>query len=119
MASIPRSVRKFNTIENEQPSKNNIRVQMLQGMKFAALHSKLNSGVMGKKDKKSSYKRQFNAFVSNNRVVLAALGGAVTGIALVNLMGNEKARKFISIIEGSVKHFAANHTPAGKLEAAR
>ena len=71
--------------------------------------------VMGRKDKKSYYKKELVAFISNNRVVLAALGGVAMGIALANLLGPEKARKFLSVIEDSVKNLAANRVPVGKL----
>jgi hypothetical protein len=73
---------------------------------------------MGRKDKKSHYKKQFVAFISDNRIVLAALGGVAMGIALAKLLGPEKARKLISVIEDSVKNLAAHHVPVGKLQEA-
>ena len=73
---------------------------------------------MARKDKKSHYKKQFVAFISNNRMVLAALGGVAMGIAMANLLGPEKARKFITIIEDSVKNLAPNRFSIGKLEEA-
>lgn len=61
---------------------------------------------MGKKGKKSFYKKQFKPFIKQNQVMLAALGGAVTGIAIANILGTEKAQQIVNTIEGSVKSFS-------------
>lgn len=59
---------------------------------------------MGKK-KKSFYKKQLKPFVKQNKVLLAALGGAMAGITLSNLLGSEKAQQMVHTIEESVKDF--------------
>lgn len=61
---------------------------------------------MGKKGKKSFYKKQLKPIVKQNKVLLAALGGALTGITIANILGTEKAQQIVNSIEGSVKTFA-------------
>jgi len=63
---------------------------------------------MGKKGKKASYKKMIGSFVLNNRVMLAAVAGAATGITLANVLGTEKAKKVISDVGDSVKDFIKN-----------
>lgn len=60
---------------------------------------------MGKKGKKSFYKKQLKPLIKQNKVALAALGGAITGIAIANILGSEKAQQIVDTIEGSVKNF--------------
>jgi hypothetical protein len=59
---------------------------------------------MGKKNKKSFYKKQLKPFVKGNRVLLAALGGAAAGITLANIMGREKAQEILHTVEDSIAH---------------
>ena len=73
---------------------------------------------MGKKGKKSSYKKMIGSFVMKNRVMLAAVAGAATGITLANVLGTEKAKRVISDVEDSVKGFIKN-ARADKLEESR
>jgi chitinase len=47
---------------------------------------------MGKKKKKSFYKKQLKPFVKSNKVLIAALGGAAAGITISNILGSEKAQ---------------------------
>jgi len=63
---------------------------------------------MGKKGKKGSYKKLIGSFVMKNRVMLAAVVGAATGITLANVLGTEKARKVIGEVGNSVKDFIKN-----------
>lgn len=63
---------------------------------------------MGKKGKKASYKKLIGSFVMNNRVMLAAIAGAATGITLASVLGTEKAKKVIGSLESSVKDFIKN-----------
>ena len=62
---------------------------------------------MGKNKKKSFYKKSVRPFISGNKVVLAALAGAATGIALVNVLGNEKAKQIADTIGDAVKDFSS------------
>jgi hypothetical protein len=62
---------------------------------------------MGKKEKKS-YKKAIGSFVRNNRVMLAAIAGAATGVTLTSLLGTEKAKRVINGVEESVKDFVKN-----------
>jgi hypothetical protein len=55
---------------------------------------------MGKK--KNSYK----TFVKKNKVMLAAMGGVATGIALAGVLGSEKAKALLQSVEGNVKEFS-------------
>ena len=60
---------------------------------------------MGKKNKKSFYKKQLKPFVKGNKILLAALGGAAAGITLANIMGTEKAQQILHTVEGSMSDF--------------
>ena len=60
---------------------------------------------MGKKGKKSSMKKMIGSFVMKNRVMLAAVAGAATGITLASALGTEKAKKMMNGLEDSVKGF--------------
>ena len=44
----------------------------------------------------------------NNRVMLAAVAGAATGVTLASFLGTEKAKRMIAGIEDSVKGFVNN-----------
>ncbi len=61
---------------------------------------------MGKKSKKSFYKKQLKPLVKQNRVLLAALGGVATGITIAGIFGTEKAKEIVNTIEDSVKTFS-------------
>jgi hypothetical protein len=61
---------------------------------------------MGKKGKKSFYKKRLRPLLKQNRVLLAALGGALTGITIAGILGTEKAKQIANTLEGSVKNFA-------------
>ena len=71
---------------------------------------------MGKKSKKQAYKKIVGKFVSKNRVMLAALAGAATGITMSGLLGTEKAKKMIDGIEDSVKTFVNNQSRLSKVD---
>jgi len=60
---------------------------------------------MGKKGKKSFYKKRLKPLLKQNRVLLAAMGGAITGITIANILGTDKAKQIADTIEGSVKNF--------------
>lgn len=60
---------------------------------------------MGKKNKKSFYKKQLKPLIKGNKVLLAALGGAAAGITLANLMGTDKAQQILHTVEGSLADF--------------
>lgn len=60
---------------------------------------------MGKKNKKTFYKKQLKPFLKSNRVLLAALGGAAAGITLSNILGTEKAQNILHTVENSVHDF--------------
>jgi hypothetical protein len=61
---------------------------------------------MGKKEKKSFYKKQLKPLLKQNKVLLAALGGVATGITIAGILGTEKARQLVTTIEDSVKDFS-------------
>jgi hypothetical protein len=61
-----------------------------------------------KKLKKDKSQKRIGGFVSNNRVVLAALAGAITGLAVTYLLESEKGRAMLSQVGNSVKNFAGN-----------
>jgi hypothetical protein len=63
---------------------------------------------MGKKGKRGSYKKFIGSFVMKNRVMLAAVVGAATGITLANVLGTEKAKRVIGEVGDSVKDFIKN-----------
>jgi hypothetical protein len=63
---------------------------------------------MGKKGKKGSYKKLIGSFVMKNRVMLAAVAGAATGVTLANVLGTEKAKRVIGEVGDSVKDFIKN-----------
>ena len=60
---------------------------------------------MGKKNKKSFYKKALRPFIKDNRVLLAALGGAAAGITLANVLGTQKAQEVLHTVEDSISHF--------------
>jgi|GEM_PF-4589031 len=60
---------------------------------------------MGKK--KSFYKKSLKPFVSDNRVLLAALGGVAAGITIAGILGTERAREVVHTVEDSVKDFSS------------
>jgi hypothetical protein len=68
---------------------------------------KVNTKIMGKKKNKSFYKKQLKPFLKSNKVVLAALTGAATGIALASVLGTEKARQLVETVEDSIKDFSS------------
>lgn len=60
---------------------------------------------MGKKNKKSFYKKQLKPFVKDNRILIAALGGAAAGITLANLLGTDKAQNILHTVEDTIHDF--------------
>lgn len=62
---------------------------------------------MGKKNKKSFYKKQLKPFLKSNRVMLAALTGAATGIAIASILGTERAKQLVNTVEESVRDFTS------------
>jgi hypothetical protein len=48
------------------------------------------------------------SFLSINRLVLAALAGAVTGLAVTYLLETEKGRTLLGSVKDSVKNFTGN-----------
>jgi hypothetical protein len=60
---------------------------------------------MGKKEKKSFYKKRLKPLLKQNRVLLAALGGAITGVTIASILGTEKAKSITKSIDGSVRNF--------------
>ena len=60
---------------------------------------------MGKKKKKSFYKKQLKPFLKGNKILLAALAGAATGITLASILGTEKAQQVVHGVENSVRDF--------------
>ena len=72
---------------------------------------------MGKKAEKSSTKKMIGSFVMKNRVMLAAVAGAATGITLASVLGTEKAKRVMHGLEDSVKGFI--NTSREKLEETR
>lgn len=61
---------------------------------------------MSKKEKKSFYKKRLRPLLKENRVLLAALGGAITGITIASILGTEKGKQITKGIEGSVRSLA-------------
>jgi hypothetical protein len=61
--------------------------------------------VMSKKQKKS-YKKLFKKFAKNNKLMMAALGGAVTGITLSTILGSDKARQIVNTIDEGINNFS-------------
>lgn len=59
-----------------------------------------------KKNKKSFLKKQLKPFLNSNKVILAALTGAATGIAIAGLLGTEKAKELVHTVEDSMNNFA-------------
>jgi hypothetical protein len=64
-----------------------------------------NINTMGKK-KKSFYKKSLKPLLSDNKLLMAALGGVAAGISLAGILGIEKARQIVDTLEGSVKDFS-------------
>ena len=60
---------------------------------------------MGKKNKKSFYKKHLKPFVKDNRALLVALGGVAAGITLSNILGTEKAHRLLHTVEDSISDF--------------
>lgn len=60
---------------------------------------------MGKKNKKKKFKKNLQPLVSENKVLLAALGGIAAGISLASILGIEKAKHIVQTVEDSVKDF--------------
>ena len=65
---------------------------------------------MGKK-KKNSYKKQLRKFMKSNRVILAALTGAATGIAIAGILGTERAKEIVNTVEASFREMAGGEKP--------
>jgi hypothetical protein len=61
---------------------------------------------MEKEKKRKSSKRGLKAFLSKNRMVLAAVGGLAAGFTVANMLGNEKARGIANTVSDSVKAFS-------------
>ena len=64
---------------------------------------------MGKKKKnknKSFYKKSIQPFLSDNRVLVAALGGAAAGISLAGLLGTEKAKQIIDQVGDAARNIS-------------
>lgn len=60
-----------------------------------------------KKNKKKLIKaKNINSFIMDNRVLIAALGGAAAGISLAGILGTEKAKEIIDNISGSARKIA-------------
>jgi hypothetical protein len=64
---------------------------------------------MGKKKKnknKSFYKKYLKGLLKGNRsVIVAALTGTATGIALAGILGTEKAKQLVQTVEDGIKDF--------------
>jgi hypothetical protein len=60
---------------------------------------------MGKKKNKSFYKANVKPVISDNKILLAALGGVAAGITLAGILGTEKAKQIVQTVEDSVKDF--------------
>lgn len=58
--------------------------------------------------KKLLKKRKAKSFLSNNRVMIAALAGAATGLAVTYLLETEKGRALLSNVRESIKSFTGN-----------
>jgi hypothetical protein len=70
-----------------------------------------------RKNNKSGIK-SLRKFAINNKVVLAALGGAAVGIAIARLLGTEKAAEILKAVEANAREFGhkvavgiQNHEP--------
>lgn len=61
---------------------------------------------MGKKNKKSFYKKQLKPLMKGNGILLAALGGAAAGITLASILGTEKAQQMLHTVEDSIAGFS-------------
>jgi hypothetical protein len=61
-----------------------------------------------KKLKKDRSQKRKTGFGSNNRLVLVALAGAITGLAVTYLLESEKGRTMLSQAGSSLKAFAGN-----------
>ncbi len=57
---------------------------------------------MGKKNKKSFFKKELKTLFKGNKVLFAALGGAATGIAIANILGTGKAKEVLHAVENSI-----------------
>jgi hypothetical protein len=53
-------------------------------------------------------KHKTKGLITNNRVVLAALAGAVAGLAVTYFLESEKGRVLLSTVRNSVKSFTGN-----------
>lgn len=69
-----------------------------------------NTIIMGKKNKSGI--NGLSKFAMNNKVVLAALGGAAVGVAIARLLGTEKAAEILKTVENKVREFG-NKVTAG------
>lgn len=59
-----------------------------------------------KRIKKDKSRKSKGGFGSKNRVVFAALAGALTGLAVTYLLETEKGRSILSQVGSTVKSFA-------------
>ena len=72
---------------------------------------------MGTKKNKTGIKG-IKKFASNNKVMLAAVGGAAAGVAITRLLATEKAGEIMNTVEKKVREYAnkvsaeqQNHEP--------
>lgn len=61
-----------------------------------------------KKLLKKSKSHKNKSVFSGNRIVWAALAGALTGLAVTYFLESEKGRNILGQVGNSVKHFAGN-----------
>ena len=74
---------------------------------------------MGKKNKSES--KGIKKFASNNKVMLAAVGGVAAGVAITRLLATEKAAEIMNTVESKVREFSdkvtaghRNHEPVNQ-----
>lgn len=61
---------------------------------------------MATKDNYNSYFDLKERGMSNNKMIMAAIGGAAAGIAIASLLSSEKGRAFLGKMGESASHFA-------------
>jgi hypothetical protein len=62
---------------------------------------------MGKKKKRFLKGGGVNSFISENQVLLAALGGFAAGISIASILGTDKARQILNTVNDSVNEFSS------------
>jgi hypothetical protein len=53
-------------------------------------------------------KRQVQSFISENKSMIAAVGGIAAGVAVISFLGKERSAKLLAAVGSSVKDISGN-----------